>query len=327
MALSGGADGAPPANPATGVRRRRRPGRRGRRRQDHPHRHDDPRGQRRRRGACGPPATRSSGSAATSAPRPTSNDGDQPSAQITYRIPAAKWEAALDLLRGLNGLTTKVVTEHTEAVEVTSQVVDLEARIANLRASETALQGIAAKATKISDVLEVQAPADPDARRDRDADGQLKDLNDRAGYATLTVQFNVPVVAVEVAQKGWDPGAVVDEAAASMVSVLQGLATAGIWFAIVWLPILLIVGAGGRHRGRDRAAARLRPADAGWAAARRRSSARARRSRHARVAVPRAGVAVAPCPGDRPGRTLRPVRRGIRALVGAGPGAGRDRAS
>lgn len=28
-----------------------------------------------------------------------------------------------------------------------------------------------------------------------------------------------------------------------MVSVLQGLATAGIWFLIVWLPILLVVGA------------------------------------------------------------------------------------
>ena len=40
---------------------------------------------------------------------------------------------------------------------MTGQVVDLEARIRNLRASETALQGIAAKAIKISDVLEVQA--------------------------------------------------------------------------------------------------------------------------------------------------------------------------
>jgi len=35
---------------------------------------------------------------------------------------------------------------------------------------------------------------------------------------------------------------VIDEATASMVSVLQGLATAGIWFVIVWLPIILIVG-------------------------------------------------------------------------------------
>ena len=27
-----------------------------------------------------------------------------------------------------------------------------------------------------------------------------------------------------------------------MVAVLQGLTTAGIWFAIVWLPILLVLG-------------------------------------------------------------------------------------
>jgi uncharacterized coiled-coil protein SlyX len=172
----------------------------------------------------------------------TSNDGDQPSAQITYRIPAAKWESALDLLRGLNGLTTKVVTEHTEAVEVTSQVIDLQARIANLRASETAFQEIAAQATKISDVLEVQGQLTQTRGEIETLTAQLKDLNDRAGYASLTVQFNVPVLAVEVAQKGWDPASVVDEASASMVSVLQGLATAGIWFAIVWLPILLIVG-------------------------------------------------------------------------------------
>ena len=101
----------------------------------------------------------------------TSNDGDKPSAEITYRIPADKWEAALDLLHGLGGLTTKVVAEHTEAVEVTGQVVDLEANIANLRASETALQGIAANATKISDVLEVQAQLTTDPWPDPDADG------------------------------------------------------------------------------------------------------------------------------------------------------------
>jgi len=64
----------------------------------------------------------------------TSSQGDKPSAQITYRIPADKWEQALDVLRNLNGLTTKVDTEHTEAVEVTGQVVDLEARIATLQA-------------------------------------------------------------------------------------------------------------------------------------------------------------------------------------------------
>ena len=126
---------------------------------------------------------------------------------------------------------------------MTGQVVDLEANIANLRASETALQGIAANATKISDVLEVQAQLTTTRGQIQTLTAQLKDLNDRAAYASMTVDYNVPVVAVEVAGKGWDPGAVVDEAAATMVSVLQNVATAAIWFAIVWLPILLVVGA------------------------------------------------------------------------------------
>jgi hypothetical protein len=172
----------------------------------------------------------------------TSNIADQPLAEITYRIPADRWEDALDLLRGLNGLTTKVVTEHTEAVEVTGQVIDLQARIKNLQASEAALQGIAERATKISDVLEVQARLTDVRGQIEQLTAQLKDLNDRAGYATLTARFSIPVVATEAAAKGWEPGAVVDEAAASMISILQSLADAGIWFLIVWLPILVVIG-------------------------------------------------------------------------------------
>jgi hypothetical protein len=172
----------------------------------------------------------------------TSNEGDRPTAEITYRIPADRWETALDTLRSLNGLTTKVVTEHTEAVEVTGQVVDLEARVRNLRASEVALQGIAEKATKVSDVLEVQARLTDVRGQIEELTAQLKDLNDRAGYATLTVQFSVPVVAVDVAARGWEPTTAVDEAAATMLAILQNIATAGIWFAIVWLPILVVLG-------------------------------------------------------------------------------------
>jgi len=172
----------------------------------------------------------------------TSNQGDNPTAEITYRIPADRWETALDTLRSLNGLTTKVVAEHTDAVEVTAQVVDLEARIRNLQSSEIALQGIAAKATKVSDVLEVEARLTEVRGQIEQLTAQLKDLNDRAAFATLAVRFNVPLVAVEVAARSWDPKTAVDEAAASMLAMLQNLATAGIWFAIVWLPVLIVLG-------------------------------------------------------------------------------------
>jgi hypothetical protein len=168
--------------------------------------------------------------------------GDRPVASITYRIPADRWEDALDLLRGLNGLTTDVVAEQTEAVEVTGQVVDLEARIRNLRASETALQEIARSAVRVADVLEIQAQLTSVRGEIEVLSGQLKELEDRAAFATLTAQYSMPIVAVEIAAEGWDPARVVDEASASLVSVLQGLTTAGIWFAIVWLPILVVLG-------------------------------------------------------------------------------------
>ena len=173
----------------------------------------------------------------------TQNVDDRPMATITYRIPAARWEDALDLLRRLNGLTSKVVTEQTQAVEVTGQVVDIQARIKNLRASEAALQQIATGTTKISDVLEVQQQLTNVRGQIEQLSAALADLQDRAGFATLTATFSVPVVAVDVATKGWEPGVVVDEATASLVNVLQALTTAGIWFAIVWLPILLVLGA------------------------------------------------------------------------------------
>jgi hypothetical protein len=173
----------------------------------------------------------------------TSNsEDDHPIATITYRIPADRWEEALDLLRGLNGQTTKVVSEQTEAVEVTGQVIVMQARIQNLRASETALQAIARTAVKVSDVLEVQAQLTSVRGEIEVLAGQLKDLTDRAAFATLTANFGVPVVAVELAKKGWDPAAAVDEASASLIDIVQALATAGIWFGIVWLPILVVLG-------------------------------------------------------------------------------------
>ena len=172
----------------------------------------------------------------------TVNADDQPFATITYRVPVDRWEDALDLLRKLTGQDTKVLNERTQAVEVTSAVVDLEARIRNLRASEVALQEISAQATRVSDVLEVQAQLTSTRGQIEQLTAQLTQLEDQASYATLTATFSTPVVAVQVAAERWEPAVVVDQATASLVDILQALTTAGIWFAIVWLPLLLVIG-------------------------------------------------------------------------------------
>jgi hypothetical protein len=172
----------------------------------------------------------------------TENVGDQPVATITYRVPVDRWEDALDLLRGLADSPRGVLNERTEAVEVTGAVVDLEARIRNLRASEAALQEISSRATRITDVLEVQAQLTSVRSQIEQLTAQLTQLNDRASYATLTATFTTPIVAVQVAADKWEPAKIVDEASASLVDIVQSLTTAGIWFVIVWVPVLLLMG-------------------------------------------------------------------------------------
>jgi hypothetical protein len=166
------------------------------------------------------------------------NDGDNSVASVTYRIPSDRWDESLTALRGLG----KVLGEQTDAIEVTGQLVDLQARIANLRASEQALQGIAARATKISDVLEVESRLTEVRGQIEQLDGQRAHLADQAGLGTLTVTYGLQVVAVTQATKGWNAGEEVDRASATLVDILQSLARAGIWLGIVWLPILVTLG-------------------------------------------------------------------------------------
>lgn len=169
-----------------------------------------------------------------------SGDGDSQTATETYRIPAAQWDAALVALRGLAG---KVLGEQTQTQDVTGDVLDLGARITNLQATEAALQAIMAKATKISDVLAVQQQLTDVRGQIEQLTTQKKHLEGQAAFSTLTVTYSLkPQAAVLTTQKQFDPGSEVDKASASLIDVLQGLATAGIWFAIVWLPILLVLG-------------------------------------------------------------------------------------
>ena len=133
-----------------------------------------------------------------------SNDGDNSVATITYRIPATRWEDAIGDLRGL---ATKVVAEQTDATEVGGQLVDLDARIRNLRASEASLQQIAKGAGKISDLLEVEAQLTAVRGQIEQLEGQRAQLQDQVAYGTLVTTFGLEVVQVQAAGAGLGPEA------------------------------------------------------------------------------------------------------------------------
>jgi hypothetical protein len=164
-------------------------------------------------------------------------DEDGIVATVSYRIPEVRWEDALDALRKLGN----EVGEETDATEVTNQIVDLDARIRNLKASETALVRYASEAVKVTDLLEVESRLSDVRGQIEQLTAQKQNLEDQSSYSTLSVTFGTEVAAVEVAADQWDPTREVDHAGASLLGFVQGLTTIGIWFVIVWVPVLAFV--------------------------------------------------------------------------------------
>ncbi|HEY5488220.1 MAG TPA: DUF4349 domain-containing protein [Candidatus Limnocylindrales bacterium] len=164
------------------------------------------------------------------------NKDNASSSSVTYRIPAERWA---DALSGLRPIGTRVVNENTQSEDVTGQVIDLDARITNLKASESALQAIMARASTIPDVLTVQDKLTSVQGDIESMTAQRDSLANRAALATLTVDFNVPVPETTVATGGWDLGHEVDNAVAALVRLGQGVTTIAVWLLIVVLPVLV----------------------------------------------------------------------------------------
>ncbi len=81
-----------------------------------------------------------------------SGDQDAPSASLTVRVPAARFEEARAAIREL-GL--RVEDDRVDAQDVTKQYVDQDARLRNLKAEEAQYLGILKHASTVSDTLEV----------------------------------------------------------------------------------------------------------------------------------------------------------------------------
>lgn len=169
----------------------------------------------------------------------TAQGGENPSAEVIYRIPVARFE---DARAALKALALHVVSEQSQSSDVTGQAVDLAARLDNLRVTEAALQAIMAKAVKIADVLDVQTQLTDVRGQIEELTAQQTLLTNQAALSTLTVDFGIDVPATTATSAGWNPGQIVDQASATLLGLGQNLAGAAIVFVIVGLPVLIGLG-------------------------------------------------------------------------------------
>lgn len=157
-------------------------------------------------------------------------------ATLTLRIPADRFDEALARLRQFDG---EVLTEATREEDVTSVIVDLDARLRNLNASEEQYLDLLEQTGTVEEILAVQIRLDEVRGQIEQLEAQLKDLSEMADLATLTVSL-VPS-SLQQATNTWDPGKTISEAVTALVQTGQGVVNGAIWFAIVWLPVLIVL--------------------------------------------------------------------------------------
>jgi hypothetical protein len=173
-------------------------------------------------------------------------DTSTPYLTVTFRVPAASFDAAVLALRAEG----TVLSEQISTYEVTMQLVDLEARLRNLRASETALLELMSRATTVSDVLAVQTQL-TSVRSDIESyDAQRASLADQVAMTTVSVTISPIGSSIGNATSGFDLGKEVARAAANLIAVGRTVIIAAINLVIVVLPIALVGALAGGLLGR-----------------------------------------------------------------------------
>jgi hypothetical protein len=113
----------------------------------------------------------------------TSEGGDDPSGQVTMRVPVGAFEQTIGKARGYG----KVMALQTSGKDVTAQYSDVQARIKALKATRSTFLSILSRATTIGDTLAVQQRITDVQTEIDQLQGRLNVLGDQSELATLTV--------------------------------------------------------------------------------------------------------------------------------------------
>jgi hypothetical protein len=144
-------------------------------------------------------------------------------ADITIRVPADRYQAVLQEIRGMG----EVVTEGSDSSDVTEEYSDLEARLRTLEATEQRYLELLAQANNVNDILTVQDRLDVVRGEIEQVQGRINLLDNLTDLATITVHLRPAAVAVDGGGGGGLSGAAENAWEASL-DALRGIATAAV---------------------------------------------------------------------------------------------------
>ncbi len=170
------------------------------------------------------------------------NPEEAPFAQVTIRVPSEHLKSALDYFRSLS---IKVTSENIQGTDVTDEYVDTQARLKTLEQTKAKFEEIMGKASQVQDILTVQRELINIQDQIDSIKGRQQYLEQTAEMAKLTAYLSTDEFSLPYAPSGkFRPEVIFKQAIRSLVNNARDFAGLLIWvvvYAIVWLPILLII--------------------------------------------------------------------------------------
>lgn len=161
---------------------------------------------------------------------------------ITLRVPATSLEDALELLQAL---ATDINYLNVNRQDVTDQYSDLDARLRNLRATETELLALLTEVrerpnSKVEDILAVHRSLTQIREEIETLQGRKNLLDNQIGFSAIWVELIPDSVFRPIVEEPWSASGPVRNALRALVATLQGLLTALIWAVLYLAPLLLV---------------------------------------------------------------------------------------
>lgn len=166
-------------------------------------------------------------------------DSSRPQITITARVPSNRFGNALESLKSLG--IRRSLSISTD--DVTSQVIDLDARIRNMKAQEVTLRELLKRATKLADVIALTDRLSNLRGEIESIEGQRKDLAQQAAMSTLTIRLEQGLVAGKEKDPNWFEQGFL-EAVNSLGGFLRSALVFMIWVAVfspIWGGVWLLI--------------------------------------------------------------------------------------
>jgi hypothetical protein len=165
----------------------------------------------------------------------TNLDSRNPSLTMVIRVPESRFDDAIEAFEKLGERVAKTVSGQ----DVTSQLVDMNARLRNLRAQEETYRQILRQARRVGEVLEIQQHISSIRGEIESMDAQAKSLRRLAALSSLTLTLEQRPSGPDAPQtSGWAEDAWAN-ATKALMGAVRSLSTAVIWvfvYSPVWLP-------------------------------------------------------------------------------------------